>query len=175
MDSSQIINGGFFDGMDHADRIGVLCARHGAVLLKPHPQEADHSLLVVVAGVARNGLGVTRDNLYRLLALPQIAAVLTVNSSAAYEAGYFGKPVYHLGPLPLHLAWRGDPAGEGRHVSVDDRVMTVDFWRTVLSPYTPIGRMDGHRLTPKPNRLRIALDSFWNYQEIDTDRIPARR
>jgi hypothetical protein len=28
------------------------------------------------------------------------------------------------------------------------------------------------RLRPKPNRLRIALDSFWNYQEIDTDRIP---
>jgi hypothetical protein len=28
------------------------------------------------------------------------------------------------------------------------------------------------RLRPKPNRLRIALDSFWNFQEIDTDRIP---
>jgi hypothetical protein len=30
------------------------------------------------------------------------------------------------------------------------------------------------RLPPKPNRLRIALDSFWNFQEIDTDRIPGR-
>jgi hypothetical protein len=28
------------------------------------------------------------------------------------------------------------------------------------------------RLPVKPNRLRIALDSFWNYQQIDTDRIP---
>jgi hypothetical protein len=28
------------------------------------------------------------------------------------------------------------------------------------------------KLPPKPNRLRIALDSFWNYQQIDTDRVP---
>jgi hypothetical protein len=30
------------------------------------------------------------------------------------------------------------------------------------------------RLAPKPNRLRIALDSFWNFNEIDTDRVPRR-
>ena len=24
----------------------------------------------------------------------------------------------------------------------------------------------------KPNRLRIAHDSFWNFQQIDTDRVP---
>jgi hypothetical protein len=36
-----------------------------------------------------------------------------------------------------------------------------------------VSTADGARLPPKPNRLRIALDSFWNFNEIDTDRIPS--
>jgi len=175
MDSTQIQGDRFFDAMDQADRIAALCARHRGVVLKPHPQEREHSLLAVTAGVAGNILGVTQDKLYRLLATPEIAAVLTVNSSAAYEAPYFGKAVYHLEPLPVQLAGRGDSPAENQHVSIDDRVLTADFWRAVLSPHAAISRMDGVRLAPKPNRLRIALDSFWNFQEIDTDRIPARR
>jgi hypothetical protein len=51
-------------------------------------------------------------------------------------------------------------------------VLTPDFWRIVLAPHARVTAADGMRLRPKPNRLRIALDSFWNYQEIDTDRIP---
>ena len=58
------------------------------------------------------------------------------------------------------------------HASLDDVVLTPDFWRTVLAPHAPVTPADGMRLRPKPNRLRIALDSFWNYQQIDTDRIP---
>ena len=60
----------------------------------------------------------------------------------------------------------------GAHASLDDVVLTPDFWRTVLAPISRVTAMDGMRLPPKPNRLRIALDSFWNYQQIDTDRIP---
>jgi hypothetical protein len=44
-----------------------------------------------------------------------------------------------------------------------------------LAPHTPVTKADGFRLSAKPNRLRIALDSFWNFQEIDTDRVPPRR
>jgi hypothetical protein len=180
MDSTQIQGGRFFDAMAHADRIAAFCSSYRGVLLKPHPQEAEHSLMTVAAGVARPVLGVpvlgvTGDNLYRLLAMPEIAAVLTVNSSAAYEAPYFGKTVHCLAPLPVQIAWRGGPAPARGHVSLDDRVLTADFWRTVLAPHAPVSRSDEFRLAAKPNRLRIALDSFWNFQEIDTDRIPPRR
>jgi hypothetical protein len=175
MDSTQIVGDRFFDAMDQAGKIAALCAKYQGVVLKPHPLEMGHSLMTVTTGVARNLMCVAGDNLYRLLSTPQITAVLTVNSSAAYEAAYFGKAVYHLAPLPVRLAWRGDEAAENQHVSINDQVLTVDFWRTMLSPHTSVGRTDGFRLAPKPNRLRIALDSFWNFQEIDTDRIPPRR
>ena len=172
MDSSQIAGGGFFDAILHAGEIAAICARYSTVVLKPHPlPDAVHSLLLVAAQQP-NVRGVITDNLYRMLALPQVAAVLTVNSSIAYEAGYFGKAVHALAPLPLRLAWQGEAPDPLGYASLDDRVLTPDFWRLVLAPHVPVTAADGMRLAPKPNRLRVALDSFWNFQQIDTDRIP---
>jgi len=174
MDATQIIGGRFYDATEQVDEITRLCHSHRAVLLKPHPQEREHSLLIVAAGVANNIVGVTDDNLYRLLSVPQVTAVLTVNSSAVHEVPYFGKQLHALAALRLRIGWRGDSACPGQYASLDDRVLTPDFWRTVLAPHTPVTLADGVRLAAKPNRLRIALDSFWNFQEIDTDRVPAR-
>jgi hypothetical protein len=171
LDCTQIVNGAFFDALPLAAEIHAICQRHAAVLLKPHPLEPEHSLLEVASG-ASNVAGVTHENLYRLMSLPQIAAILTVNSSVAYEAPYFGKQVHMLAPLPLSLGWRGATDKPDLYASLNDKVLSVDFWRDVLAPHTPVSAKDGVRLPPKPNRLRIALDSFWNFQEIDTDRIP---
>lgn len=173
LDSSQIAGGAFYDPVPHAAAIHAICERYAAVVLKPHPLEPSHGLLEVAA-CAANATGVVRDNLYRLLALPQIGAILTVNSSAAYEAPYFGKRVHTLVPLPLRLGWRGAAEQPGLYASVNDRMLSVDFWRAMLLPHTPVSEPDGAVLPPKPNRLRIALDSFWNFQEVDTDRVPGR-
>ncbi|WP_428531718.1 hypothetical protein [Rhodopila sp.] len=171
-DSSQIVDGTFFDAFPRAAEIHRICAGYSAVVLKPHPLDRRHSLLEVVAGAPANVIGVIDDNAYRMMALPQISAVLTVNSGLAVEAGYFGKRVHTLAALPIRLAWRGDVADQERHVSLNDVVLTPDFWRLILAPYVPVTAADGMQLPPKPNRLRIALDSFWNYQQIDTDLIP---
>jgi hypothetical protein len=173
LDCSQIINGAFYDALPQAAEIHAICARHAAVLLKPHPLDPAHSLLEIAA-TAPNVAGVVRDNTYRLMSLPQIAAVLTVNSSVAFEAPYFDKRVYTMAPLPIRLGWRGSADGPDLYASLNDYVLSVDFWRQVLAPHTKVSKPDGMRLRPKPNRLRIALDSFWNFQEIDTDRIPGR-
>ena len=161
-DSTQIINGTFFDAMPRAAEIHAICARYPAVVLKPHPQDRHHSLLEVAATAPTRVIGVIDDNVYRMLSLPQISAVLTVNSGLAQEAPYFGKHVHALAPLPIRPAWHGAAPDAGSHASLDDVVLTPDFWRTVLAPHTSVTPMDGMRLRPKPNRLRIALDSFWN-------------
>jgi hypothetical protein len=171
-DSTQIVGGTFFDAFPRAAEIHAICARYPAVVLKPHPLDRHHSLLEVAAAAPTRVIGVIDDNVYRMLSLPQIGAVLTVNSGLAYEAPYFGKHVHALAPLPIRLGWRGAAPDAGCHVSLDDFVLTPDFWRMVLAPHVPVTAADGMRLRPKPNRLRIALDSFWNFQEIDTDRVP---
>ncbi len=174
-DATQIVAGRFFDAFDRIPDIHAICAAYAAVALKLHPAGEAHSLPIVAANAPAHVLGVLGDNLYHLLALPQVAAVLTVNSSAAVEAGYFGKRVHTLAPPPLRLAWRGEPPDSNAHVSVGDVLLTPDFWRMVLAPHAPVSVADGMRLPAKPNRLRIALDSFWNFQQIDTDRIPRGR
>lgn len=171
-DSTQIADGTFFDAMPRASEIHAICARYQAVVLKPHPLDRHHSLLEVAAGAPSRVIGVIEDNVYRMLSLPQISAILTVNSGLVHEAPYFGKRVHALAPSPVRLAWRGAMPAADTHASMDDAVLTPDFWRLVLAPHAPVTAADGMRLRAKPNRLRIALDSFWNYQEIDTDRIP---
>jgi hypothetical protein len=175
-DSSQVVDGGFFDAWPIASEIHAICGQHRAVILKPHPHDKEHSLLAVAATASEPArvLGVITDNLYRIMALPQVSTVLTVNSSVAHEAPYFGKRVHTLAPLPIRLGWSSDAPEPELYASLDDVVLTPDFWRIVLAPYAPVSKPDGMRLRPKPNRLRIAFDSFWNYQEIDTDRIPGR-
>lgn len=173
-DSTQITGGTFFDAVPMAASIHAICARYPAVVLKPHPLDLHHSLLEVAAAAPTRVMGVINDNVYRMLSVPQISAVLTVNSGLAHEAPYFGKHVHALAPLTVRLAWRGAAPDPDAHASLDDIVLTPDFWRTVLAPHARVTAADGMRLPPKPNRLRIALDSFWNYQEIDTDRIPRR-
>jgi hypothetical protein len=172
MDATQIVAGRFFDAIDVREHVVRICTGYRAVVLKPHPTGETHSLLLTAAGSGANVLGVITDNLYRLLALPQVSAVLTVNSSVAYEAPYFGKRVHALAPLPLRIAWRDGEADA--YASLDDWLLLPDFWRLVLAPHAPVSAPDGARLPAKPNRLRIALDSFWNFQEIDTDRVPRR-
>jgi hypothetical protein len=174
-DSTQIVDGGFFDAAPRAAEIHALCAEYPAVVLKPHPLDRHHSLLEVAAAAPGRVLGVIDDNAYRLMSLPQIEAVLTVNSGLAQEAPYFGKRVHALAPLALRLGWRGVAPAPAVHAAMDDAVLTPDFWRMVLAPHAAVTALDGMRLRPKPNRLRIALDSFWNYQEIDTDRVPRGR
>ncbi len=171
-DSTQIVGGDFFDAHRLTAEIHALCAGYAAVVLKPHPLDRHHSLLEVAAAAPTRVIGVINDNAYRMMALPQVGAILTVNSGVAYEAPYFGKRVHTLVPLQMRLAWRGAEPDAVVYASLDDVVLTPDFWRSVLAPHTPVSAPDGMRLRPKPNRLRIALDSFWNFQEIDTDRIP---
>ena len=171
-DSTQIIDGRFFDAGTVATDIFDICRQYAAVILKPHPLDRHHSLLHVAAAAPVPVLGVIDDNIYRMMALPQIAAVLTVNSGLAHEAPYFAKRVHALAPLPIRPMWRGAAVHAGTHASLDDVVLTPDFWRIVLAPHVAVTSPDGMRLRAKPNRLRIALDSFWNYQQIDTDRIP---
>ncbi len=174
LDCSQIVDGAFYDALPQPRRTFMQSLRAPPLLLKPHPLEPDATVCWRSRPARRTWRAWCRDNIYRLMSLPQITAVLTVNSSIAYEAPYFGKHVHTLAPLPIRLGWRGAADGSNLYASLNDQVLSVDFWRRVLAPHMPVSEPDGMRLPPKPNRLRIALDSFWNFQEIDTDRIPGR-
>jgi hypothetical protein len=165
-DATQIADGAFFDAAARRAEIQHLCTASSAVLAKDHPCGERHSL-VAEALASRPDARLARVGVYRLLADPSVGRVLTVNSSVAYEAPFFGKPVTTLLPLPAQIAWRGEPATPGTHVTVGDAFLATDFWRDALAPYARVSPHDGRRLAPKPNRLRVALDVAWGHERTN--------
>lgn len=162
-DAAQIADGAFFDAATRRAEIQRLCASSTAVIAKDHPCGERHPL-VAEALASRPDTRLARVGVHRLLADPSIGHVLTVNGGVAYEAAFFGKPVTTLLPLPVQLAWRGDPVTPGAHVTIGDAFLATDFWRDVLAPYVRVSARDGRRLAPKPNRLRAALGIAWDDQ-----------
>ena len=74
-DSTQIVDGGFFDATARTADIHAICARYEAIALKPHPLDRSHTLLQVAAAASTHVVGVIDDNVYQMLSLPQISAV----------------------------------------------------------------------------------------------------
>jgi hypothetical protein len=165
-DATQITGGDFFDAMTIREKLHRLCPPGTPILLKDHPSGERHSLVAEVLA-ARPEARFAETPIYQLLADPAIGRVLTVNSSVAYEAPFFDKPVTNMLPLPVQVAWRGDPLRRGMHATIGDAFLNTDFWRGLLAPYAPVSAVDGYRLARKRNRLRVALGEFWGFRDPD--------
>ena len=163
-DATQIAGDGFFDAAAIREKLRRLCPPETTIVLKDHPSGERHSLVTEVLTV-RPDARFTDTPIYQLLPDPAIGRVLTVNSSVAYEAPFFDKPVTNLLPLPVQLAWQGDPLKRGMHATIGDGFLNTDFWRGLLAPYTPVTAADGYRLARKHNRLRVALGEFWGFTD----------
>lgn len=168
MDKSQIGGGRFADGGEFDPAVRELAAGHEPWLVKPHPYAPDHPFLARVRALVPRCRVVT-DNVYYLLAQDAVARVLTLNSSSGIEAQYFGKEAVFLMPPVLELAYRGDRPRPGVMWTLADSFLNMDFWREVLAAWVPVTPKDGYSHPPKPNRLRTALRSFWNFNQFDTD------
>ncbi len=165
MDKSQVRNGRFVDVGAFDDELRRLMAAPGPWLVKPHPYDPDHPLTSRIRELRPQARTVT-DNAYHLLAQDEITRVVSLNSSSAIEARYFGKAVTMLIPPVIEVGYRN---GGGPYWTLDHRILDPDFWRQVLAPIVATTPQDGYRLTPKPNRFRTSLHSFWGFQQIDTD------
>ncbi len=166
MDKSQVRDGRFVDCGAFDDELRRLLASPGPWLVKPHPYDPDHPLTTRIRDLCPHARTVN-DNVYQLLAQDEIARVVSLNSSSAIEARYFGKAVTMLIPPVIEVGYRG--GGGSPYWTIDHRFLDPDFWRQVLAPVVPTTPPDGFRHAPKPNRFRTALHSFWGFQQIDTD------
>jgi hypothetical protein len=168
IDRSQIHEGKLIDIQEHATEIKKAVARYPNVLIKPHPYEPNHPLLDLVRQLAPHAQN-TQHNSYRLMALPQVKGVLGINSSTLLEGRYFGKEVHQLIPLPLDVSYRGGLRNKHEFASLDSDFLNADFWRDVLRPLIPTTPKDEERFPVQANRMRISLQSFWGFNQIDTD------
>jgi hypothetical protein len=167
-DRTQIRDGVFVGAMDFLDGIDHVVGPSRRVYVKDHPLDPKTRHAVAVLSRFRNAETI-ESNVYKLFACDGIHTVLTLSSSTGIEARYFGKQCHFLYRQPNEFAFDGAVPADGEFVGVFDAFLTPDFWRDVLAPMVPTTRETGVVIPFKPNRLRISLRSFWNFNEIDSD------
>jgi len=166
-DKTQISEGRFV-GMQHfMPELALLNGAHRALLLKPHPMDADNPGYLATDMAFPEAKSVS-DNFYKLLSTDHIRTVVSLSSSTSVEASYFGKRSTFLLRSPYRMVSLGD-TGPDAYMDLDWSLLSADFWRVMLGNHMPCTPLDGVGVPFKPNRLRIALSAFWNFNQIDTD------
>jgi hypothetical protein len=90
--------GGFHNFYDYDQQILSLCSKHDDVIFKGHPYDISASKAwEYVEG--KSEIRVVNDNIYHLLALPQITTVIALNSGGLIEAKLFSKASVNLIPF----------------------------------------------------------------------------
>lgn len=165
-DQSQIRNGVFVGPSEHLDEIAKIAAEHEEFLIKEHPLEPNPQTPLLQARIPN--VRMVKHNVYGYLSIPEIRTVATLSSSVGVEAEYFGKISHTIlgSAVPLRRSCVDAKSG---FVGIESSFLAPDFWRDVLEPLMPVTRKDGVEVPYKPNRLRTAMRSFWNFNEIDTD------
>ncbi len=153
---------------DYQEPLRQILSLHPRVLYVPHPYarpvEGDWAML---RGLGR-GIELCRQNVYRLLSMPQVTHVVTISSSVGMEAGYFGKEVTWLWRPALALF--GDASQPDFGVeTVSQAFITPRFWYDLLSPLTPCRPPAAMALPVLPNRLRHSLGESWALQGFEQE------
>jgi len=165
-DQSQIENGRFISPERFLKPIIEMARSHNELLVKEHPLAPNPATALIQACVPN--LRMVTGNVYGYLSVPEITLLGTLSSSVGVEAPYFGVPTRFLLRTPLITRAVGTDPAEG-YVGILDAYLAPDFWREMLEPLLPVSARDGVRVPHKPNRLRISMRSFWNFNQIDTD------
>ena len=161
-DRVVIDEGRFIRLTDRLEALTEVARGYRHVLIRPHPLEPGAATLETVQA-ALPGARATRENVYRLIAHPNVAGVAALSSSCVAEAACFGKRGHYLMP-------GGAPAEGPGAVTVDHALLAPDLWRDLMAAAgIAVSPQDGLRLVAKPNRFRQQLRSAWGYNEIDTD------
>ena len=165
-DQTQIRNGEFVSCEYYLDEIARIASEHSELLVKEHPL-APNPATMLIQSVVPN-LRMVTGNAYGFLASPEVTKLVTMSSSVGVEAPYFDIPTHFLLRRPMEQRITETDPPEG-FIGIEDAFMAPDFWRTTLAPIVSVSAKDKLTVPRKPNRLRIALRSFWNFNQIDTD------
>jgi hypothetical protein len=168
-DASCIAGGKFASLVDFRAQIVAAAGGHQVVYFKAHPFADDKA----VATLMREDWGLpvetTEESIYYLMAHPNVTGVLALSSSVGIEARYFGKESTLLLEGADRLWRSGDPEVPDAYQPQREDWLTPDFWREVLASTMSVTPLDGMRLVPKANRLRLSMGTFWGYNRTDTD------
>ena len=165
-DQSQILDGRFADAAIYLEEVAALASQYTELLVKEHPFDPNPVTAMLLSRIPNARL--VSANVYGYLSLPEIEAVMTLSSSVGVEAPYFGVKTHFLLRDPVPRCINADD-DRSHYIGIQSAFLNPDFWREILNPLGSVSPVDGTIVPFKPNRLRISIRSFWNFNEIDTD------
>lgn len=168
VDRSLIFDGKLRNLSSFRDELAATLDPTRPVLYKPHPYNP-HGFGLYESGIPFEAVHWTSDNIYTLLASPNVDQVLGVSSSVMIEAPYFGKPSKFLARSPFSIPEKAEDAQPGQFFSIYDGCFNADFWRDILADVTPVTATDGRRFDRPPHLIRTSLRNFWGFNEMSTD------
>lgn len=143
---------------DRIEQISELSKGYGHIYFKPHPYAKNGRRVYRELKKALGEVSYIDANIYHLLGNDGVAHVAALNSSALYEAAYFGKKTTFL----------FTPTFGERHVGVYDAFFSGAFWSDVLSPLLATAP-SALACPPQPGRLRKMLNDFWGYSAVNDE------
>jgi len=139
--------------LDYIEDIILLSKKYNSIYFKPHPYSTNNKKLLKSLKKYLPNVKIIYDNIYHLLSNDNIKHVVALNSSVLYEAKYFHKQVTFL-YKPVYDFKNND-------IGIYGDYWSSSFWSDLLDIE------DKHVVLPfVPNRLRIADNDFWGYNEL---------
>ncbi|WP_438864920.1 hypothetical protein [Neptunicella sp.] len=153
----------FITLQDYLDEIQTLAKQYSMLYLLKHPFMSDHDFSLIRQSLSSisNLVYLRQGNVYKLLACPEISAVIALSSSVLSEAVYFGKQVHYLF---RNLFVQG-------FITVQDAFFSSDFWAALLKCDNPIA---GVSYLHCDNFLRARFNAAYAYEPFISEVLNAR-
>lgn len=163
IDSSLLRDGRIIDFSCFAEKIDDMIAEYDHVFFKPHPYALRGGANARFLR-ARPRIRFTKQNIYKLLADDNLAAVAALSSGVLTEAGYFGRQARVISHDYTKLAKDTAPAEDGEYVSVRDEYFSPTFWADILSPCLAVRECRYFNFANRADFMRKHLGMWWGYE-----------
>ena len=169
VDRSLICRGKFLTCADFESEIDDIGGRYNKIYVKPHPYAKDkHAISEYLNNACEVEL--IDENIYRLLSDQSIGEVVTLSSSVALEAKYFGKKSKAFFNEGLSLYERdSDQDDSFRFFPIIGDYWDISFWQSLLSPFVPLAEQQKGSIAPVANRLRTSLGYYWGHNFTENE------
>jgi len=167
IDSTLIVDGKLATVSDYITEIAASVPAGQPLLIKPHPQARKHADIRRLHDALPNSMFIS-ENIYALLHSTLIGNVITLSSSVAAEAKFFGIPgKWLIAPDRERL---GDMTSRWYRVPYEQ--MNVGFWRNIVENTAPA--QDKHVERSMSGQLRKSIGYGWGFKDTDTALIDRR-
>ncbi len=164
LDRSLIENGRAFKAISFIDEINKIASGYSKLYYKPHPYAID-KVKVYEALSQSTQCEYIDENVYQILSSENIKEVITISSSVATEATYFGKRSTCLLRESIHtLKEEESDFSSIPYIPILDGFFSQRFWSDILCSEGIHGSLS---IGFGNSRLRKSLQNFWGYNFLD--------